>query len=135
MKPLDPAPTKIREFSDIWRNWLQRIPEQEGWNAVTFENSWDNVGGAYYEAAYKQDIYGVVRLRGRIDTGTSGTACFPLPEGYRPNGTIEFVCAGFSTATKSPAYVTIDSSGVVTPTIAGTSIQVSLDGIAFIAEK
>ena len=116
-------------------SWFAQIESPWYWNPVTFENSWDNVGTPYYDTKYAKDAWNRTRLRGRIDTGTSGTAALTLPVGFRPNATIEFICAGKAGGSPAVAYVTIDSSGVVTPTISGASIEVSLDGIAFIAEK
>ena len=124
--PLPPNP-------ESWRDWLAKLESRLSWNAVTFTNSWANVSGR--NAKYSKDVWNNVSLVGRIDTGTSGTAAFTLPEGFRPNEDMEFICAGEAGGSPAVAYVTITSSGVVTPTISGASIEVSLDGIAFIAEK
>ena len=116
-------------------NWLGQVENRLRWNDATLENSWDNVGGSYYDAQYTKDAWGWVKLRGRIDTGTSATTALTLPADFRPNGTVEFICAGEAGGSPAVAYITIDSSGVLTPTISGASIEVSLDGIAFLAEK
>jgi len=123
MKRLEDPPTRIREFNDQWRKWFARISQIEQWQGVaTFANSWANTGSPHYDAAYKQNIFGVVRLHGRIDSGSTGNAAFTLPAGYRPNATIGFAVSG--------GTVTISAAGVVTPT--GTSLY--LDGISFLAE-
>lgn len=136
MRKLGPPPTQVQDISsETWRNWFAQIESRLNWNDVTFTNSWANVGGSYYNAQYTKDAWGRISLRGRINTGTSGNACFTLPEHFRPNALVEFICAGEAGGSPAVAYVTIDSSGVVTPTISGASIEVSLDGLTFIAEK
>ena len=131
MNRLGPPPKDLAALI----NWLGQLENRLRWNDATLENSWANVGGAYYDAQYTKDTWGLVKLRGRIDTGTSATTALTLPAEFRPNATIEFICAGEAGGSPAVAYVTIDSSGVLTPTISGASIEVSLDGIAFLAEK
>lgn len=132
MKRLSPPPHGPFE---VWRNWFSQIESRLEWNSVTFTNSWADVGGSYYATKYTKDAWDRVTIRGRINTGASGTAAFTLPEGYRPNATVEFICAGVAGGSPATAYVKITSSGVLTPTIAGAAIEVSLDGITFVAEK
>lgn len=135
MKRIPPPPSRLIEFGHpAWRSWLTQIYSPYEWQSPTFTNSWDNVGGSYYNAGYVKDAWNKVFLRGRIDTGASGSAAFTLPEEFRPNGTIQFVCGGTAGGSPAVAYVSITSSGVLTPTISGAGIEVSLDGICFIAE-
>ena len=135
MKRLGNPPTHIKDFAHVhWVSWFKRITSIYEWQSPTFTNSWDNVGGSYYNAAYVKDAWNRVRLRGRIDTGASTSAAFTLPAEFRPNATMHFVCDGTNNSGIATARVSITSSGVLTPTISGTSIEVSLDGICFIAE-
>ena len=135
MKRLGNPPTEVVDLNNVaWRNWFRQITSRYEWQSPTFTNSWDNVGGAYYSAAYVKDAWNRVFLRGRIDTGASTAAAFTLPAEFRPNATMHFVCDGTNNSGITTARVSITSSGVLTPTISGTSIEVSLDGICFIAE-
>lgn len=135
MKRLGNPPVSIKDLTNrSWLSWFQHITSIYEWQSPTFTNSWDNVGGSYYNAGYLKDAWNKVFLRGRIDTGASGSAAFTLPEEFRPNGTIQFICAGTAGGSPAVAYVSITSSGVLTPTISGAGIEVSLDGICFIAE-
>ena len=123
--PLTPAPEKgvAPQVSFQWGAWFSSVTRAALWQEVaSFSNSWANAGGAYYNAAYHQDIFGVVRLRGRIGSGSTGTAAFTLPKKFRPGATMNFAVAG--------GTVSITTGGVVTPT--GTTLD--LDNINFIAE-
>lgn len=121
---IEPPPGVIREFTAEWRRWLYRLWVLEDWSAVvSFSNSWANTGSPYYDAGYYKDSYGIVRLRGRIETGTSGMVAFTLPSGYRPNATMEFEVSG--------GTVQIQADGDVIPTTGGA---IHLDGINFRAE-
>lgn len=103
----------------------------QNWQDVTFENSWANVGSPYHDAQYYKDPFNIVRLRGRIDTGTSGTVAFTLPESFRPIATEEHPASDGTNI----ANVSIASNGQVTPTDTSGTPSVSLDGITFKAEQ
>lgn len=57
-----------------------------GWTAVTFQNSWHDLGSPYSTAAFGLAITGNVRLRGVVvgGTKTDGTVICQLPVGFRP---------------------------------------------------
>lgn len=113
----------VRWFNSRYMEWVYRLWAVENWTFVAvFSNGWVNVGAPSYGAAYYNDTFGIVRIRGRISTGTTGTTAFILPVGYRPISTIGFSVSG--------GTVTIDASGNVTPT--GSSLY--LDNISFRAE-
>lgn len=132
MRTLQPPPSLVpfqvdqygvKRTSHEWINWFAEVARVNTWNEVaTFTNSWANAGGSYKNAGYHCDVFGVVRLRGRIGSGVTANAAFTLPAGYRPNATMNFAVAG--------GTVSISDVGVVTPT--GTTLD--LDNISFIAE-
>jgi len=100
---------------------------------VTFSNSWANVGGATPPAGFYKDKFNTVHLRGNIDSGATGNACFTLPVGYRPEyQTVRIVYNnnGGPGPGGANVYITVSSAGVVTPTFsAGTDMW--LDGVSF----
>lgn len=104
----------------------ERVTQDSGWKSVSFENSWKNTGGEFFAASYRKQG-NVVRLRGTIEGGLSGKACFTLPAGFRPTGST-FSAAGQGAG--SPANLTITSAGVVTPTATAIS-TIGLDGTTF----
>ena len=120
--------------SDSLVEWLRRLvgvlADVEEWREVgatgnpAFENSWDNADST--TAAFYRDPYHVVRLKGHIDTGSSGTTAFTLPTDYRP--TQEQVLE-LHTATGSHAALTIGTDGTVVPSYSGGGSEVSLDGV------
>lgn len=94
-----------------WNLW--EIPIDSGWIAVSggvgFTNSWANAGGGEQDAEYRK-IGNQVFIRGRITTGSTDTAAFTLPTGYRPPATVRVHSAGGSTE-----YTAVSTAGVVTP--------------------
>lgn len=107
------------------------VGDCEAWQAVTFENSWVNYDGVFYDAEYYKDPFGVVSIRGGIKTGSSTTTAFTLPSGYRPSARLIFPVldgAGF-------AYCRVNSDGTVVPVGSGVSTYVILDPIRFRAEQ
>lgn len=142
MRSLEPPPTQVpllapapqgavARIAHEWGRWFATVARVNPWNVVaSFSNSWANVGGAYYNAAYHQDVFGVVRLRGRIHNGTSGATAFTLPEGFRPNASMAFI----GDLGGNTREVIITAAGLVQPTYTGASTDISLDNISFIAE-
>lgn len=102
----------------------------QDWQDATLENSWANVGSPYYDAGYYKDPFGIVRLRGRVYSGSSGTVALTLPTGFRPNATIKLPAEDSGSVTS----VTINSSGQVILTTSGGSPEISLESITFLAE-
>ena len=100
---------------------------------VTFENSWANQGGGVTPAGFFKDKMGTVHLRGLIDTGSTGTTCFTLPIGYRPDYDWIQVCVnnnGGPGPGGAAVYTTVNTDGAVVPSFsAGTNMR--LDGVSF----
>ena len=128
--------------SHEWMTWFNSIynlmPEDVHYIGATgepaFENSWANVGGATDEpAGFYKDPFGRVYLIGLIDTGSTGTVAFTLPEGYRPEYDVRAVCDTVSGGGGSGGHsgVVISAAGAVTVTMSGTSTDVSLSNISF----
>lgn len=103
----------------------------QDWQDVVLENSWENVGSPYHNAQYYKDPFDIVRLRGRIDTGSSATVAFTLPEGFRPVATEEHPLSDGT----DTANAVIASNGQVTITDTSGTPSVSLDGLTFKAEQ
>lgn len=98
----------------------------EQWNAPVFANAWANLAAPNNPAGYWKDSFGVVHLRGGIQSGTINTAAFTLPIGYRPNNTEVFAV----TSNGAFGSVSVSSAGAVTPTV-GSNVSVYLDGLTF----
>ena len=95
---------------------------------TSFANSWVNYGSIYATAGYRKDAFGFVHIKGFIKSGTSGTAAFTLPSGYRP-ALVEYFPAYTAGVY---AYVNILQDGTVVPV--GTNTSFSISGITFYAE-
>lgn len=110
----------------------------ESWREIgqkdnpSFTNSWANIGAPYNNAAFYKDKFNRVFLRGVIDTGSTGTAAFTLPVGYRPDGSVGFVTwqTGGGPGPGGQSSVVITSAGVVTPTFTGGA-DIGMDGISW----
>lgn len=71
----------------VFKNNIQSkfiIQEKKEWIAPTLENSWVTYNTTWVKEGYIKDDFGFVHLRGLIKSGTTGTAIFNLPVGYRP---------------------------------------------------
>ena len=83
--------------------------EDSGWiNVSSLSNSFT----APTTVAYRK-LNGVVYLRGNLFNGTANTTAFTLPSGYRPSVEVVVPVQKFGTA--DIAYVTVATSGAVTP--------------------
>ena len=96
-----------------------------------FAGVWVNFDNAVVaeRAAFWKDSAGIVRCRGMVKTGT-GTI-FTLPVGFWPLGTRRFAVVG------NGAFARVDVSnlGVVAISVGSGTTHLTLDGIAFRAEK
>lgn len=106
---------------------------QEGWHAVTFQNSWVNYGGTFGPASYMKDTMGFVHLRGVIKNGSvGGFPVFNLPVGYRPAYDTSFAVHSNS------AFGVVQVLGQISPgdvrVLIGNNAFVYLDGVSFLAE-
>jgi hypothetical protein len=108
------------------------------WTAVTFQNSWANLGG-HGALKYRKDAMGFVHIQGWAGGGTVGTSTpiFTLPAGYRPGQTWgQFVLGANSGNTAAvSAEVDISTAGAVSVASGPGNGWVALDGITFLAEN
>ncbi|MEN8171424.1 MAG: hypothetical protein ABFS03_00940 [Chloroflexota bacterium] len=129
---LDPPPKSI-VFQE-WIRWLVNLYEKRGriesWHEVgatgepAFQGTWADAGT---NPAFYKDPLGRVHLKGDLDTGTSTTVVFTLPEGYRPSEALYF--ALHQTAAAAGAEALIGTNGDVTVTYTGAKVRLS--GISF----
>ena len=94
------------------------------WTAVSYTNSWVDMGAPFIAVAYRK-VGTSVRLRGGMKNGTLNTAAFTLPVGYRPGATAIYSCLSNSLL----GAVSIASTGVVMPGNPGSNASVFLDGM------
>lgn len=108
----------------------------DGWIAVgdstdeispAFQNSWANAPGGS-PMSFFVDENGVVRFRGDVVGGTPGTVIFTLPEGFRPEFSMQFSGAGVSGIGNSMARIRVDPNGDVT--IASTEDEIGWEQIS-----
>lgn len=109
--------------------WLRKAYDKmfliEEWHEVgdtnepAFENSWANYGSGYSTAGFMKDPHGMVKLRGVVQSGSSGTVVFTLPAGYRPGATCIFAAVNVNGGGSST--VSVNTSGQVTVTASGAS--------------
>jgi hypothetical protein len=95
-----------------------------GWIAPTLEHSW---GHGAAEVGYR--LQGnIVRLRGRLTGGASGTIAFTLPAGYRPSQQtyMPLIAGGANTG-----YAVIEPAGTVAVGFTVAEGSPSLDGVTF----
>lgn len=99
---------------------------QESWIAPTLLNSWVDFGGGYETAGYMIDTLGFVHLKGIVKSGTSVTAIFNLPLGYRPSE--RPILSTYS----NDAFAAIDiTTGGDVRLVTGSNASLSLSGISF----
>jgi hypothetical protein len=101
---------------------------QEEWITVTsFTNGWNNYDNSHVTldiARYMKDSLGFVHLKGFVVPGTSGTAMFTLPTGYRPDH--RMVWASYDNG--NIGWVRVESNGDVV----GIGVShASLDAVIF----
>lgn len=142
-RQLFPRPMWLKEIGlpEAFSHWFllawNVIGQVEEWHEVggtnepAFENSWANVGGNYETAAFYKDPFGVVRLKGMVDSGTNNTAAFTLPVGYRPAAYLRFEASQTSNAR---VIIEVRGDGSVIP-VTGTTNGAGLEAVSFRAEQ
>jgi hypothetical protein len=105
---------------------------QPSWNAVTFENSFENFGSGWVECEFMKDSMGFVHVRGlaKRASAATNTTMFTLPAGYRPASGCMFACVGNG----SHIRIDIGTDGtfkVQAAADANWNNFISLDGISF----
>lgn len=107
-----------------------KLATQEAWVAPTMSNGWINYGTSSFTACgYMKDTMGFVHLRGLISSGTSNTAIFTLPVGYRTLKQLHIAVP----ANNAFGNIAILTNGNV-HLQAGSNVWMSLDGISFLAD-
>jgi hypothetical protein len=109
---------------------LPIFPTLEQFIAPTLLNSWTNFGGGYNPAGFYKDPFGIVHLRGVVQTGAPPYIIFRLPSGYLPANQEMFSV----TANNAFGRVDVLTTGDV-QFQAGNNTFVSLDGMTFRASK
>lgn len=111
-----------------------RVLRDEGWQTVTFQSGWGNLGNPWGKASYRKDSMGIVWLKGCISGGTVGvgTPFFTLPVGYRPatNEQVRFPVI----SNNALGVVNVYANGQVNLEV-GSNAYVFLDSIRFRAEQ
>ncbi|GMX60817.1 hypothetical protein Elgi_07940 [Paenibacillus elgii] len=108
---------------------------QPQWIKPTLLNGWVNYGdGAYTDAGYFKDEFGIVHIRGLVKNGQLNASIFMLPLGYRPARAMVIPVATDGNGQLILGRLTIDFNGSVYHTLGGTG-WFSLDGISFLAER
>lgn len=120
----------------------------EAWHEVgtpdqpAFLNSWANQTALHSEpVGFYRDKEGIVHLKGAATGGTSDTAIFDLPPGFRPAST-HFIrepvaCEGGTGCPDSVSSIAVVGTNFVTPALEGAVVaapnttSVYLDGVTF----
>lgn len=98
---------------DTWTNWRGSNPFK-GWNNLTLNNGWSNVGGSDPTAQYS--LYGnTVYIKGMINNGstTMGTVLGVLPAGYRPKSREVVSTISRDDAMVRPARFIVETNGEI----------------------
>jgi hypothetical protein len=101
----------------------------DDWIAATYQNSWATFAGDPATQYVKLEN-GLVRMRGRIIGGATGTVAFTIPADFAPDRTI--YQSALSSATQ-PARATIGTTGTVTIDFLGAPTWIAVDGVSFVA--
>lgn len=98
---------------DTWTVWRGNNPFK-GWNDLTLDNGWLNVGGSDPTAQYALNG-NIVYIKGMIKSGTNtmGTIIGNLPVGYRPKTREVISTIGRDTTTVRPARFVVETNGDV----------------------
>lgn len=105
----------------------------ETWHAVTYQNGWTNIGGAFGTVAYRLMPDGTTLLRGvSLWDGVAGhkvdgTVIFNLPAAYRPTSAVQ-IPVSTDVAGVTP-NLQILTNGNVTITKLGAGNIIAFDGV------
>lgn len=66
------------------------LEDDSGWQAPTLLGTWVNYSTPSFTGARYRKMNGRVWIEGLVKDGTTGTAVFVLPSGYRPSGNLVF---------------------------------------------
>ena len=98
---------------DTWTNWRGSNPFK-GWNNLTLNNGWSNVGGSDPTAQYSLNG-NTVYIKGMINNGntTMGTVLGVLPAGYRPKSREVFSTISRDDTMIRPARFVVETNGEI----------------------
>lgn len=119
-------------------NLLVPRVSDSGWTSASLGASWVAFTGGNPVAPQYRLKGGVVYLQGSMKSGVQTTTIFTLPVGYRPLHDSLFSCFSNNGSAGGTAEISIDASGNVHVGFyggSGSSTQVTLNGISFIAEQ
>lgn len=105
------------------------VAPKSDWQTVTYKNAWAAFAGDQ-DAQFVKLENGLVRCRGRIAGGASGSVAFTLPADYAPDRTIYLSAV---TAGVAQAQIQVGTNGDVTVSYLGAPAWISLDSATFIA--
>jgi hypothetical protein len=91
------GPTNMNKIETELAALDGRVPAAAtAWTALTFQNTWTDVGAPYQTARYMKTVSGLVIVQGFVKrTGGApgaGDTLTALPAGFRPNATQAFTC-------------------------------------------
>lgn len=105
----------VRELQRVPGRWIYvgTYPTDAGTlpESPPFQNGWMNKGSGFVPCRFKVNKWRDVEIEGGIEGGAVGSVIFTLPEEYRPDGSLRFVCSSDGTAT---THVQVDPNGDVT---------------------
>lgn len=105
------------------------VSPKSDWITASYKNSWAAFAGDP-DAQFVKLENGLVRCRGRITGGASGSVAFTLPTDYAPDRTIYLSAV---TAAVQQAQVQVGTNGDVTVSYTGGPAWISLDSTTFVA--
>lgn len=108
------------------------VAPSSDWQTATYAGAWGTFAGppAGMTAQYVKLENGLVRLRGLVVGGATGTTVFTLPTDYAPDRQITLPA---ETSALLSATVTIGTTGTVVVAFAGAPAWISLDAGTFVA--
>lgn len=92
---------------------VRQFPDP-AWTAVTFQNSWIDIGGSWQTTGYRKNGNRVTVKIGATG-GVSSTVAFTLPSGYRPPARIPFHGVSTNLSVAYQVVFWVYSSGLVVP--------------------
>jgi hypothetical protein len=123
--------TAYATIIDSMRCYVFPGPPEE--STLSLANSWVNATASPATASYYRDFAKRVHLQGAVKDGMVGANLLstPLPAGYRPMATRQFLVAGGAAGLTATVEVYTTGHIIV---VNGSNTYVSLDGISFRAD-
>ena len=118
----------VNSYTEMWEPFAAQLGD---WIAPSFVNGWYSWGGSFAAGGYTKTSEGIVLLRGVLRGGTTNSAMFTLPVGFRPSAYHLFPCATYDGASLQTGRCDINAAGAVLGVWGGAAGYTSIDGIAF----